>query len=187
MKHLFLILLLLGCQLSTMAEPTGKDYSNPTTTETQRYILALKVTVNSVAVRTGPGSNYPVKYYDGRPFCLEKGEIVMPSEKQKKNGYILFFYHNNEYYNGWIPANCVKEVPWDDGYGEGRNRDSYVYADSYDGFVNIRSQPKAGSSIMGKLVNGGTGIVYLGNRGNWYIVSYYGKVGFVDSRYAYIR
>lgn len=61
-----------------------------------------------------------------------------------------------------------------------------VFADSYDGFVNIRQQPSGKSAILGTLVNGGEGAVYLGSSGSWYKISLNGIVGYVKNDYVTI-
>ena len=58
-----------------------------------------------------------------------------------------------------------------------------VFADSYDGFVNIRQRPSGQSAILGTLVNGGEGAVYLGASGSWYKINLNGIVGYVNSKY----
>lgn len=62
-----------------------------------------------------------------------------------------------------------------------------VYSSAYDGYVNIRRSASAKSAIIGELENGGDGAKYLGKHGNWYKVSYYGTVGYVNSSHCYIE
>lgn len=61
-----------------------------------------------------------------------------------------------------------------------------IYANSYDGFVNIRQTPSANSAILGELVNGGAPATLISNEGKWYKVNYNGIVGYVKSEYVNI-
>lgn len=54
-----------------------------------------------------------------------------------------------------------------------------VYADSYDGFLNIRATPSSKGTIIGKFRNGSHGAVKLGVSGNWMEIEYDGIVGYV--------
>ena len=55
-----------------------------------------------------------------------------------------------------------------------------VYADSYDGFLNIRATPSSKGTIIGKFRNGPQGAVKLGVSGNWMEVECDGVVGYVS-------
>ena len=58
-----------------------------------------------------------------------------------------------------------------------------VYADSYDGFLNIRATPSSKGTIIGKFRNGPQGAVKLGVSGNWMEIEYDGIVGYVAKSY----
>lgn len=59
-----------------------------------------------------------------------------------------------------------------------------VYSVSDDGFLNIRREPSAKAEIVGRLKTNGEGAKYLGEKGGWYKVEYYGAVGYVNSKFA---
>ena len=67
------------------------------------------------------------------------------------------------------------------------HNDKMVYASSSDGFVNIRRSASANSTILGELRNDGDGANYLGKKGKWYKVNYYGVIGYVNSDYCYLE
>ncbi len=54
-----------------------------------------------------------------------------------------------------------------------------VYANAYDGFVNIRKSPTTKSPTLGRFKNGNDYVVVLGIQDNWYAVSWHGVVGYV--------
>ena len=54
-------------------------------------------TGTNVNVRTGPGKNYPVRYYEGQKLQLDKGEVVADKGK-RKNGFI--YVHVNKVHFG---------------------------------------------------------------------------------------
>ena len=56
-----------------------------------------------------------------------------------------------------------------------------IYANAYDGFVNVRAQPSAKSAILGKLKNGDDYLVQLGVEGKWIKVKWQNTVGYVNS------
>ena len=56
-----------------------------------------------------------------------------------------------------------------------------VYSNSYDGYLNVRSQPTSKSKIVGRLSNGPAGAELLGVEGNWSRVRVNGVVGYVYS------
>ena len=56
-----------------------------------------------------------------------------------------------------------------------------IYANAYDGFVNVRAQPSAKSAKLGKLKNGPDYLVQLGVQGNWIKVKWQNGVGYVNS------
>lgn len=59
----------------------------------------------------------------------------------------------------------------------------YVYANSFDGFVNIRRGPSAKTAILGKLRNGPNRATLLSREGNWSLIRYNGVVGYARSQY----
>ena len=61
---------------------------------------------------------------------------------------------------------------------------SFVYAHSEDGYVNVRRQPSTKSEKLGELHNGGAGALYLGRDGDWLKVLFHGETAYVYSRYA---
>ncbi|MBR6655071.1 MAG: SH3 domain-containing protein [Alistipes sp.] len=56
-----------------------------------------------------------------------------------------------------------------------------IYANAYDGFVNVRAQPSAKSAILGKLKNGPDYLVQLGVQGNWTKVKWQNGIGYVNN------
>lgn len=63
----------------------------------------------------------------------------------------------------------------------------WVYANAYDGFLNVRKRPSAASSILTAMYNGSDGARYLGRSGNWYKVDYHGTIGYVNNKHCYIN
>lgn len=63
---------------------------------------------------------------------------------------------------------------------------SFVYAHSEDGYVNVRRQPSTKSEKLGELHNGGAGALYLGREGDWLKVLFHGEKAYVYSRYAQV-
>ena len=61
---------------------------------------------------------------------------------------------------------------------------SFVYAHSEDGYVNVRRQPSTKAEKLGELHNGGAGALYLGRDGDWLKVLFHGETAYVYSRYA---
>ena len=59
----------------------------------------------------------------------------------------------------------------------------HVYANAFDGFVNIRETAQAKAPILGVLRNGPEGAVLLGTEGEWTQVDCNGIVGYVLSKY----
>lgn len=58
-----------------------------------------------------------------------------------------------------------------------------VYANSYDGYLNVRAQPTTRSQVLGTLRNGPEGAVLLGVEGKWSKVRVNGVEGYVSSAY----
>jgi hypothetical protein len=56
-----------------------------------------------------------------------------------------------------------------------------IYANAYDGFVNVRAQPSAKSAKLGRLNNGNDYLVKLGVQGKWTIVKWQNGIGYVNS------
>ena len=56
-----------------------------------------------------------------------------------------------------------------------------IYANAYDGFVNVRAQPSAKSAKLGRLNNGRDYLVQLGVQGKWIKVKWQNTVGYVNS------
>ena len=54
-----------------------------------------------------------------------------------------------------------------------------VYANSYDGYLNVRAQPTTRSQVLGTLRNGPEGAVLLGVEGKWVKVRINGIEGYV--------
>jgi hypothetical protein len=86
-------------------------------------------------------------------------------------GYFIFAGGKNE----------VRSAPQEDStYTSDYRRDAdLVYADSYDGYLNIRATPSSKGTIVGKFRNGPQGAIKLGVSGNWMEIDYNGVVGFV--------
>lgn len=59
----------------------------------------------------------------------------------------------------------------------------HVYANAYDGFVNIRQAPQSEAPILGVLRNGPEGAILLGAEGEWTQIDCNGIVGYVLSKY----
>jgi len=62
----------------------------------------------------------------------------------------------------------------------------FVYANSTEGYVNVRKQPTTQSEKLGELRNGGAGALYLSRKGEWFKVLYHGDTAYVINRYAQI-
>ena len=60
---------------------------------------------------------------------------------------------------------------------------TFVYANSYDGFVNIRQSASARSAILDQLYNDGAPATLISSSGKWYKVKYNGVVGYVKGEY----
>ncbi len=58
-----------------------------------------------------------------------------------------------------------------------------VYANAFDGFVNIREKPEAKASIVGTFKNGPEGAVLLDSDGEWTKIDCNGIVGYVLSKF----
>jgi uncharacterized protein YgiM (DUF1202 family) len=58
-----------------------------------------------------------------------------------------------------------------------------LYANSYDGYVNVRAAASSKSKVVCKLYNGDDGAERLGTEGNWVKIRYNGKVGYVHKDY----
>ena len=58
-----------------------------------------------------------------------------------------------------------------------------VYANAYDGFVNIRQAPQNKTPVLGVLRNGPEGAILLGIEGDWTKINCNGIVGYVLSKY----
>ena len=58
---------------------------------------------------------------------------------------------------------------------------TYVYSNSYDGYLNVRAQPSAKSRILGRLPNGPEGAELLWDEGKWTKVRVDGVEGYVWS------
>lgn len=59
-----------------------------------------------------------------------------------------------------------------------------VYANSHDGFLNIRQEPTANSAIVGRIYNGDEGVEDLGSViGNWMYVSNGNTTGWIHTGY----
>lgn len=72
-------------------------------------------TGTNVNVRTGPGKNYPVRYYEGQKLQLDKGEVVADKGK-RKNGFIYVHVNKVHFgdavfdYPGWVSAQYLRPV-----------------------------------------------------------------------------
>ena len=56
-----------------------------------------------------------------------------------------------------------------------------VYANGYDGYVNIRKAPTTKSAVIGRLRNGNDYAVQVGVQGNWIMVEYNNTIGYAHS------
>lgn len=54
------------------------------------------------------------------------------------------------------------------------------------GFLNIRQRPNTDARVIARAWNGNP-ITVLGQWENWYVVDYYGNVGYADSRYIRVK
>lgn len=64
-----------------------------------------------------------------------------------------------------------------------RAREDLVYADSYDGFLNIRATPSSKGDIIGRFRNGPHGAIRLSETGNWVEIDCNGIIGYVSKSY----
>lgn len=70
-------------------------------------------------------------------------------------------------------------------FATGCNSRKMLFANSHDGFLNIRAEPSAKSAIVGRIYNGGPGVIDMGTMsGNWVMVNKNGVVGYIHSNYA---
>ena len=58
-----------------------------------------------------------------------------------------------------------------------------VYANSSDGYVNMREEPNANAFIVDVLFTGGKPAKLLDRQGNWLHIEYDGQKGYVNSKY----
>lgn len=59
-----------------------------------------------------------------------------------------------------------------------------VFANSHDGFLNIRELPSAKSAIVGRMYNGDYGAENMHTKsGNWLQVHRYGVIGWINTKY----
>lgn len=58
-----------------------------------------------------------------------------------------------------------------------------MYANSYDGYTNVRQSPSSKAPVLGKLRNGNEFVVVIGEVDNWLEVEYYDKIGYVHRDY----
>ena len=58
-----------------------------------------------------------------------------------------------------------------------------IYADSFDGFVNMRSLPSSKGNIVGKFRNGQVPGYAIKQEGNWIKIYYKGLTGYVYKKY----
>ena len=62
-----------------------------------------------------------------------------------------------------------------------QSNETYVYANAYDGFVNVRAEPSAKSAILGKLKNGQDRLLQLDVQDSWIKVKWENGIGYVSS------
>lgn len=62
-------------------------------------------------------------------------------------------------------------------------RESKVYSNACDGFINIRQSPSSNAPILGVLKNGPDGAFLISREGAWTKVNYHGIEGYVASQY----
>lgn len=58
-----------------------------------------------------------------------------------------------------------------------------VYANSSDGYVNMREEPNADAVIIDVLFNGGKPAQLIDRKGKWLHIAYDGQKGYVNSKY----
>lgn len=56
-----------------------------------------------------------------------------------------------------------------------------IYANGYDGFVNVRQRPTLKSPVLGQLRNGNDYLVQVGIEGKWIAVDFHGVTGYINS------
>ena len=56
-----------------------------------------------------------------------------------------------------------------------------IYANGYDGYVNIRQAPTTKSAVIGRLRNGNDYAVQVGVQGNWITVEYNNTIGYAHN------
>ena len=56
-----------------------------------------------------------------------------------------------------------------------------IYANGYDGFVNVRRGPSLKSPVLGQLRNGNDYLVQVGIEGKWIAVDFHGVTGYINS------
>lgn len=60
---------------------------------------------------------------------------------------------------------------------------TYIYSNSYDGYLNVRERATVKSRVLGKFPNGPQGAELVRYEGNWVKVAVDGVVGFVSKAY----
>ena len=101
--------------------------------------------------------------------------------------------------NNWAILNALEGFAYDQTEGVGDMPDeeevdpyeleleNLVYADAYDGFVNIRSSASDRGVVIGKFKNGREGAKILGKERGWLLIDYKGVRGYVYSKYVSSR
>ena len=87
--------------------------------KTEGSVKAYRVTGDRVIVRKGPGKQYGQVQSCGRPYYVNKGDIMLPGYKGVKNGYRYVYEpgtedDQNRY--GWVSTQYLKATTWDGGY-----------------------------------------------------------------------
>lgn len=60
---------------------------------------------------------------------------------------------------------------------------AYVYSTAPDGILNVRTAPSPDAGLLGYLVTGGRGAIFMGKAENgWDKVNFYGQIGYVSDR-----
>lgn len=130
-------------------------------------------------------------YYDG-----DEVDIVVVEDASYKEFNIDRFAKNGEETRGesakkseQIQAEDTLGMYEDDTYVEENTSTSvsYVYSDDPDGYVNVRKQPNSHCDIVAVMYNNGDGAAFIEKSGNWYKISYKGKVGYVHKDHVRMR
>lgn len=150
-----------------------------------QYVVS---TGNHVRLRTGPSTNYPMLVWNatGKPVYINKGERLTYLGYETNGFYNVSFDGKSVY----ISKQFSRLVYGNSGYTSS-SRGTVVVVNGTN--VRLRWGPSLNSAIYsngnGKPIypKKGARLTYLGQNGNWYMVSYNGNTLYISKDYSYLR